>query len=54
MQETEREYASSIPITPVAILENQEDGTEKIAIAFYKKFHGLLLRYVIPIVIEYL
>ena len=36
-QETEKEYASSIPITPVAILENQEDGTEKIAIAFYKK-----------------
>lgn len=35
--ELEREYASMIPIFPSAILENQEDGTEKIAISFYKK-----------------
>lgn len=35
--ELENEYASMIPIVPSAILENQEDGTEKIAISFYKK-----------------
>lgn len=35
--ELENEYASMIPIVPSAILENQEDGTEKIAVSFYKK-----------------
>ena len=35
--ELENEYASMIPILPSGILENQEDGTEKIAVSFYKK-----------------
>lgn len=32
-----KEYASMIPIVPSAILENQDDGTEKISVSFYKK-----------------
>lgn len=32
-----KEYASMIPIVPSSILENQDDGTEKIAVSFYKK-----------------